>query len=106
MCIKCASPGSGISVTMDQVVHMIKVNVSLNYRLEGCDAEGRPVFVEVVSASICPRSNDEGVCAFLSSVEVLDAIGNGGFRRVLQGLPGFTIVHEFDNGFKYRSIHK
>ena len=70
------------------------------HRLEGSDPEGRPVFVEAVTASICPRSNDEGVCSFLCSIEVLNQIGNGGFRRVLQGLPGFTLVHEFDNGFK------
>ena len=68
-------------------------------RLEGCDLEGKPVFTLTLSASTSPRATDEAMAYFILDVEG-QAVLTGGFTDKLCGLPGYTMVHLLDNGFR------
>ena len=69
-------------------------------RLEAVDLEGRPVFTQLLSASISPRATDESMCFFNVDLETQAGLA-GGLTDMLKGLPGYCIVHLFDNGFRY-----
>ena len=68
-------------------------------RLEACDLEGRPVFTINLSASTSPRATDEAMCYFIMDVERTMGM-RGGLADKFVGLPGFCLVHLFDNGFR------
>ena len=68
-------------------------------RTEGVDLEGRPVFKLCMSASISPRATDEGVCHYTLETEEVAGLP-GGLKEMLVGLPGYTLVHLFDNGYR------
>ena len=67
--------------------------------MEGCDLEGKPVFTLNLSASTSPRATDEAMAYFILDVEG-QAVLVGGFTDMLCGLPGYTMVHLLDNGFR------
>ena len=68
-------------------------------RMEGSDLEGKPVFKLCPSASTSPRATDESISYFTLEMEAV--IGQrGGFRDMLVGLPGYCMVHLFDNGYR------
>ena len=69
-------------------------------RLEASDLEGRPVFTLPLSASISPRATDESMTYFTLELEAVAGL-RGGLTQILVGLPGFRMVHLFDNGFRY-----
>ena len=77
-----------------------KINGNSFTRLEACDLEGRPVFTLLLSSSISPRSTDESICFFTLELEQVAGL-QGGMNDILVGLPQFTMVHLFDNGFRY-----
>ena len=68
-------------------------------RLEGSDLEGRPAFTLNLSASTSPRATDEAMSFFTLHLEAQAGLA-GGFTDMLVGLPGYTMVHLFDNGFR------
>ena len=68
-------------------------------RTEGVDLEGKPVFKLCMCASISPRATDEGVCHFILDTEEVVGLP-GGLKAMLVGLPGYTMVHLFDNGYR------
>ena len=68
-------------------------------RMEASDLEGRPVFTLNMSASISPRATDESMCFFNLDIEARAGL-RGGLTDMLVGLPGYTMVHLFDNGFR------
>ena len=68
-------------------------------RIEGVDLEGRPVFTLNLSASISPRATDESMCFFNLDTETATGL-QGGFKAFLVGLPGYLMIHLFDNGFR------
>ena len=71
---------------------------SLN-RIEAVDLEGRPVFTLNLSASISPRATDESMSFFNLDTESTMGL-QGGFIAMLVGLPGYLMIHLFDNGFR------
>ena len=68
-------------------------------RMEVCDLEGRPVATFNLCSSCSPRSTDESIAQFLLNLENTAGLG-GGIKAVLIGLPGYCVVHLFDNGFR------
>ena len=68
-------------------------------RIEACDLEGRPVFTLNLSASTSPRATDEAMCYFFLEVEQMMGM-TGGLIAKFVGLPGYCVVHLFDNGFR------
>lgn len=69
-------------------------------RFECCDLEGRPVFVHLLAASSSPRATDEALAYYLLDLEQVTGL-QGGFTAMLVGLPGYCMVHLFDNGYRY-----
>ena len=67
--------------------------------IEAVDMEGRPVFCLCLSNSISPRCTDESMAYYTLELEDV-ALLQGGFKAVLVGLPGYCLVHLFDNGFR------
>ena len=65
-------------------------------RLEASDLD----FTLPLSASISPRATDESMSYFTLELEGV-AVLRGGLTQILVGLPGFRMVHLFDNGFRY-----
>ena len=68
-------------------------------RMEASDLEGRPVFTLNLSASTSPRATDESMSFFNLQLEAQAGL-RGGFTDMLVGLPGYTMVHLFDNGYR------
>ena len=68
-------------------------------RWEMVDLEGRPVFTLPLSASTSPRATDESMGYFVLDLEAVAQI-QGGLTEILVGLPGYRVVHFFDNWFR------
>ena len=69
-------------------------------RLECSDLEGKPVFTNLLGASSSPRGTDESLSFYLLELEAVTGL-RGGMTGMLVGRPGYTMVHLFDNGFRY-----
>ena len=76
-----------------------KIHGNCMNRMEAADLEGRPVFRLVPTASTSPRATDESICYFQLQLEMVTGL-RGGMRDMLIGLPGYTMVHLWDNGFR------
>ena len=72
-------------------------------RWEMSDLEGRPVFTLPLSASTSPRATDESMGYFILDLEAVAQL-QGGLTEILVGLPGYRVVHFFDNGFRYTTF--
>ena len=68
-------------------------------RMEAADLEGRPVFTLNLSVSSSPRGTDEAMSYYTLQLEAQAGLA-GGMTDMLVGLPGYCIVHLFDNGFR------
>ena len=67
--------------------------------MECASMSGMPVFSLVLTASISPTNTDESVMANMCLTD--HALGlQGNVLRLIRGLPGYRLVHFFDNGFK------
>ena len=71
--------------------------------LEACDLEGKPVFCLCLSNSVSPRCTDESMCYYTLELENVAGL-DGGLTAMLVGFAGYTMVHLFDNGFRYINI--
>ena len=70
--------------------------------MEAVDLEGRPIFTLNLSASSSPRATDEAMMYLMLQLEANVGL-IGGLTAILVGLPGYTMLHLFDNGFRYWS---
>ena len=72
-------------------------------RLEAFDLEGKPIYTLNLSASTSPRATDESISFHFLDVESQAGL-QGGLTAMLVGLPGYRVVHFFDNGFRYTTF--